>query len=137
MSNIGSYESRLQDFTWAVSEAELGYQKDAVINIGEYCTDRICRQGKGDKLALIWQGHSGEIKTYTFDRMRVLTNAIARFLKDLGLKPGERICLFLDKVPELYFGFLGILKMGGIAQPLFSAFGGESLFTRLEDAATA
>jgi acetyl-CoA synthetase len=37
----------------------------------------------------------------------------------------------------LYIGFLGILKMGGIAQPLFSAFGGESLFTRLDDAKTA
>jgi len=40
-------------------------------------------------------------------------------------------------VPELYLGFLGILKMGGIAQPLFSAFGSESLLSRLEDAQTA
>jgi len=137
MSNIGSYESRLQDFTWEVSEAELEYKKDEIINIGEYCTDRICRQGKGEKLALIWQGHSGQVKKYTFDQMRVLTNTIAKYLQNLGIKSGDRVCLFLDKVPELYFGFLGILKMGGIAQPLFSAFGGESLFTRLEDADTA
>jgi acetyl-CoA synthetase len=115
----------------------LGWKKGDIINIGEYCTDRICRLGKGEKTALIWQGHSGEIKKYTFNRMRVLTNTVARYLKDLGIKEGDRVCLFLDKVPELYFGFLGILKMGAIAQPLFSAFGGESLFTRLEDAETA
>jgi acetyl-CoA synthetase len=43
----------------------------------------------------------------------------------------------MDKVPELYFGLLGILKMGGIAQPLFSAFGDESLFVRLDNAQTS
>lgn len=136
MSNIGSYEEKLKDFKWEISEKELEYTKGNRINIGEYCSDRICRMGKGDKLALIWQSHTGEIKKYTFDRMRVLTNAIAEYLKGLGINSGDRVCLFMDKVPELYFGFLGILKMGGIAQPLFSAFGGESLYTRLADAET-
>jgi acetyl-CoA synthetase len=136
MSNIGSYEEKVKNFTWDIAKEALDYKDGDVINIGEYCTDRICKMGKGDKLALIWQGHQNQVKTYTFDRMRVLTNTIAGYLTDLGIKDGERVCLFLDKVPELYFGFLGILKMGGIAQPLFSAFGGESLFTRLEDAET-
>jgi acetyl-CoA synthetase len=137
MSNIGSYEEKVKNFKWDDSEAELGHKKGNIINIGEYCTDRICRLGKGEKTALIWQGYTGEIKKYTFNRMRVLTNTMARYLKDLGITEGDRVCLFLDKVPELYFGFLGILKMGAIAQPLFSAFGGESLFTRLEDAETS
>ena len=42
----------------------------------------------------------------------------------------------MDKIPELYLGFLGVLKIGAIAQPLFSAFGDESLFIRLENAQT-
>ena len=62
--------------------------------------------------------------------MRMLTNTIAAFLQKLGINPGDRICLFMDKVPELYFGFRGIPKMGAIEQPLFSAFGSESLLTR-------
>ncbi len=136
MSNIGSYEEMRETFTWEISEKELGFKKGDNINIGYYCSDRICEMGKADRLALIWQGHSGEVKKYTFDDMRVYTNTIAHYLKGLGIEAGDRICLFMDKVPELYFGFLGILKMGGIAQPLFSAFGGESLFTRLKDANT-
>jgi acetyl-CoA synthetase len=136
MYNIGTYEERVKDFKWGVSEAELGYNNGDIINIGEYCSDRICRMGNADKLALIWEGHSGEIKKYTFDDMRVLTNTIANYLKGLGVNAGDRVCLFMDKIPELYFGFLGILKMGGIAQPLFSAFGAESLLTRLENAET-
>ncbi len=136
MYNIGSYEERLKDFNWGISEAKLGYRQGDNINIGEYCSDRICRLGKADKLALVWEGHSGEIKKYTFNDMRVLTNTIAHFLKSLGVNPGDRVCLFMDKVPELYFGFLGIVKLGAIAQPLFSAFGSDSLLTRLEDAQT-
>ena len=43
----------------------------------------------------------------------------------------------MDRIPELYIGLLGILKIGAIAQPLFSAFGDESLFVRLENAGTS
>jgi len=136
MSNMGSYEEKVKSFSWDQSESELGYNTGDTINIGEYCTDRICRLGKRDKTALIWEGHSGETKKFTFNDARLISNKFAQFLTDLGIKPGERVCLFLDKVPELYFGFLGILKAGAIAQPLFSAFGGESLSTRLEDAET-
>ena len=135
--NMKSYEEEYKNFSWQISRNELGYNDGDVINIGEYCTDRICRMGKANKLALIWEGFNGEEKRYTFDDMRVLSNTIAAFLQELGINPGDRVCLFMDKVPELYFGFLGILKMGAIAQPLFSAFGSESLLTRLEDAQTS
>lgn len=135
--NMRPYEEEYKNFSWQISKDELGYKEGDIINIGEYCTDRICRLGKANKLALIWEGYNGEEKRYTFDDMRMLTNTIAVFLQKLGIQPGERVCLFMDKVPELYFGFLGILKMGAIAQPLFSAFGSESLLTRLEDAGTS
>ena len=136
MSNIGSYEERVKDFDWAIAEKELGYKEGDVINISWYCTDRICDQGKGDKLALIWEGSGGKEKKYTFNDIRLATNTIGSFLRSLGIKQEDRVCIFLDKIPELYLGFLGILKIGAIAQPLFSAFGDESLFVRLENAQT-
>jgi len=137
MSNIGSYEERLPNFDWSLSEQELGYKKGEPINIGWYCSDRICRLGRARRTALIWEDFHGTVKTYTFDDIRVYSNTFAHFLSGLGLVPGERICLFMDRVPELYISFLGILKIGGIAQPLFSAFGEESLFTRLDNAKTS
>jgi acetyl-CoA synthetase len=137
MSNIGEYAERVKTFTWQQSEQELEYVPGNPINIGWYCTDRVCAQGRGDKTALIWESFSGDVKRYTFNEMRVLTNSIAAYLQGLGLQSGDRVCLFMDKIPELYFGFLGVLKFGGIAQPLFSAFGSESLLTRLEDASTS
>lgn len=137
MSNIGSYEQRLKGFDWSISEKELGYKKGDNINIGWYCTDRICQLGNAKKMAFIWEDHKGNNKYYTYDDIRVLSNTFAAFFTKLGLKPGERICIFMDRVPELYMSFMGILKIGAIAQPLFSAFGDESLFTRLDNAKTS
>jgi len=136
MHNIGSYEERIKDFDWQLSEEELEYNPGNVINIGWYCSDRICNQGKGDKLALIWEGLGGKEKRYTFNDIRQLSNTIGVFLRRLGIQPEERVCLFLDRIPELYIGFLGVLKTGAMVQPLFSAFGDESLLVRLENAAT-
>jgi len=136
MSNIGSYNERIKDFDWSIAEKELDYQPGQVINIGWYCSDRICRMGKADKQALIWEGSTGAEKRYTYDDIRLLSDSIGQYLRDLGIQPEDRVCLFMDKVPELYIGFLGILKIGAIAQPLFSAFGDESLLVRLENAQT-
>ncbi len=122
---------------WALAEQELEWGRNGPTNIGWYCSDRICRQGYGERPALIWEDHQGNGRTFTFDQVRRRTDAIAQYLRNLGLGPGDRICLFMDRVPELYLGFLAVLKMGGIVQPLFSAFGEESLQVRLANAGTA
>ncbi|MDP2172951.1 MAG: acetate--CoA ligase [Candidatus Cloacimonadaceae bacterium] len=136
MHNIGSYDERIKNFSWSLAERELEYQAGDVINIGWYCSDRICNKGMGEKLALIWEGLGGKEKRYTFNDVRQLSNVFGVFLRKIGIEPEQRVCLFLDRIPELYIGFLGILKTGAIAQPLFSAFGDESLAVRLENAET-
>ena len=137
MSTIGSYDNRRATFQWKASEEELGYGKDGRFNIGYFCSDRICELGLGSKTALVWEGFTGEIRRYTYDDLRVLSNAFATLLRELGLKPGERVCVFMDRIPELYISFVGILKAGMVVQPLFSAFGEEALSMRLEDAKTS
>ncbi len=136
MSHYPSYEELTANFDWSISEKELGYKKGDPLNIGWMCSDRICKLGLADKLALIWEDHQGTERRFTYNDIRLLSNTIAHFLAGLGIKPGERVCLFTDRVPELYIGFLGILKTGAVAQPLFSAFGDESLFVRLANAQT-
>ena len=136
MSNIGSYEEKYPNFEWSQVERELGYTPGGPINVGWYCSDRICDMGKGEKVALRWEGLGGVEKTFTYNDIRRASNTIGHFLKGLGIAAGDRVCLFMDRVPELYLGVLGILKIGAIGQPLYSAFGDESLFVRLENAGT-
>ncbi|MBZ5704811.1 MAG: AMP-binding protein [Acidobacteriia bacterium] len=137
MGNPPSYEELFANFDWSVAERELGYRHGGPINIGWMCSDRLCHLGLANKLALHWEDYQGNQKQFTFDDLRILSNTIAHFLGGLGILPGERVCLFMDRVPELYIGFLGVLKTGAVAQPLFSAFGDESLFVRLQNANTS
>jgi acetyl-CoA synthetase len=134
MSNVESYETRYRDFQWKQSEEELGYGKNGNYNIGYFCSDRICEMASGNKVALVWEGFTGEVKKYTYEDIRSYSNSFALMLQELGLKQGDRVCIFMDRIPELYISFVGILKMGGIVQPLFSAFGEDALHMRLDDA---
>jgi len=134
---VPSYSELTSNFSWSIAERELGYKRGVCINIGWMCSDRICRLGMADKLALDWEDYQGNQKQFTFDDLRVLSNTMASYICDLGIDVGERVCLFMDRIPELYIGFLGILKTGVVAQPLFSAFGDESLLVRLENAGTS
>jgi acetyl-CoA synthetase len=136
LSNIGSYDQRREGFDWGIAREVLGWEDGELLNIGAICSDRVCARGKADKTALIWEGFGEKKATYTFDDLRVLSNGFAKLLADQGIVPGDRVCLFMDKIPSLYFAFLGVLKMGGIVQPLFSAFGDESLEVRLASAET-
>jgi len=131
-----TYEERRQGFDWSLAEKELGYEKGQPLNIGWYCSDRICQQGKADKPALIWEDNSGREAIFTYDDIRVHSDAIAAHLLGMGLEKGQRVCLFMDRLPELFIGFIGVLKAGLVVQPLFSAFGEESLWTRLDNADT-
>lgn len=125
-----------QEKLWSAAEKDLGYTEGTILNIGWYCSDRICIQGKAGKTALVYEDSAGSHREYTFNDLRLASNTLGVFLKSLGLRNSDRICVFMDRIPELYFSFLGILKIGAVVQPLFSAFGDESLFVRLEDAAT-
>ena len=133
MSTIELYETRYKSFQWKQSEDELEYGKTGNFNIGYFCSDRICEKGLGQKIALIWEGFAGEVKKFTYEDIRGYSNAFANMLQQQGLNEGDRICIFMDRIPELYISFLGILKMGGIVQPLFSAFGEDALLMRLDD----
>ena len=136
MSNIGSYEEKLKNFSWSVAEKELEYKDGDIINIGWYCSDRICLRGHGEKMALLHEDFSGNEKKYTFNDIRLAGNTIGSFLRNLGIKNEDRVCLFMDRIPELYLSFLGVLKIGAVVQPLLSAVGEESLHVRLENAGT-
>ncbi|HEY5596307.1 MAG TPA: hypothetical protein VIL47_03500, partial [Candidatus Bipolaricaulota bacterium] len=76
-----SYEQKLENFSWSIAEQALGYRAGDAINIGWHCSDRICRQGKASKTALIWEGLGGAVKRYTYDDVRLASNAVGAFLR--------------------------------------------------------
>ena len=116
--------------------AALGLVPGKPFNLGALLSDRLCELGQGGRLALIWENYAGLRRVFTFDDLRRHSDAWAAALAGLGIAAGDRVCLFLDRVPDLYFAFLGILKLGAVVQPLFSQFMADALEVRLADADT-
>lgn len=101
------------------------------LNAAALAIDQHIETFRKNKVALFWEGENGEKKEYTFLQFYLLTNKFGHLLKDYGIKKGDRVFFFLPRVPELYYGFLGTLKIGAIAGTMFSAFGPQAIEDRL------
>lgn len=130
--NLHDYTRAYQHFTWKQYYSELAWF-EGKINAAYNAVDRHVDTFRKNKVALYWEGEDGQSKKYTFEELAHLSNQFANQLKKLGVVRGERVFIFLPRIPELYFCFLGILKVGAIAGTLFSAFQEQALFDRLEN----
>jgi len=131
--NLMDYEKRRQGFGWGDISKELDWFDDGGINIAYEVIDRHVKTPLKDKIALYWEGKSGESETYTFHDLSKLSNRFAGALRNQNIKKGDRIFTYMDRIPEQYITLLGALKMGGVIGPLFSAFGPDAVKDRLGD----
>ncbi len=100
MSNIGSYEQKRENFDRSISKRELEYRDGDPINIPYYCAERNCEHGLGDKIALFWENFAGDIAQFTYDEIRRYSNGCAKLLKDSGVQPGDRVCIYMDRIRD-------------------------------------
>lgn len=129
--NLINYQKTYRSFSWKKAEKEISWFPGKKINAAFNAIDRNIEGSRKNKIALYWEGSNGEKKKFTFFELYLLSNQFANFLKSLRAKRGDRVFFFLPRVPELYFGFLGVLKIGAVAGTLFSAFGPQALLDRL------
>ena len=118
---------------WKEHEKEVIWFEDGTINAAYNAVDRHVKDGKGDKVALIYVGEDDSEIRLTFNDLANKSNKIANILKNNVVNQGDRVFLFLPRVPELFYTFLGVLKTGAIAGTMFSAFGKDALKDRLEN----
>jgi acetyl-CoA synthetase len=128
--NLEEYEHAARTFTWKDARKYVDWV-DGGLNAAYNAVDRHVATFRRSKVALFWEDEEGDQKKYTFEDISLLSNKIGNILKDFGVGRGDRVFLFLPRIPELYFCFLGILKVGGIAGTLFSAFQEQALADRL------
>jgi acetyl-CoA synthetase len=127
------YHSLANGFTWEQMKGELDGLPGGGLNLAHEAIDRHAQSHRRDKVAMYWEGTGGQEQRYTFAQLKELTNRFANVLKGLGVEKGDRVFLFMERIPELYVAFFGILKVGAIAGPLFSAFGPDPVKDRLLD----
>ena len=130
--NLDDYAKTRAAFSWSRARAELdGLPGGRGLNIAYEAVDRHAAGARADRLALRWLGKNGEIRDYSYTRLRELTNRFANVLRGLGVGPGERVYALAGRIPELYVTALGALKNRSVFCPLFSAFGPEPIRARL------
>lgn len=130
--NLDDYDQARKSFSWKDAKKELAWF-DGKINAAYNAIDRHLDTWRKNKIALYWVGDGDVEKKYTFEDVAVGSNKIGNILKDMEIGRGDRVFLFLPRIPELFFSFLGILKIGAIAGTLFSAFQEQALQDRLEN----
>jgi acetyl-CoA synthetase len=129
--NLADYDAARKDFSWQAA-AKLLRLDTTHLNKAVACLDRHPPEIQ-QRVALRWHGAHGEQETYTFAEMVRLSNRFAKVLRAQGIQQGDRVFLFLERVPELYIALFGALKAGAVVGPLFSAFGPEAIRDRMAD----
>ena len=133
--NLVEYDKVSKGFDWYKEGfSKLTWLPDGGLNNAFEAIDAHVEKGKGAKKAMIWIGKNGEEETYTYSDLKLQSDKFGQVMRDLGMEKGDRVFIFMDRIPELYFAALGILKAGGIIAPLFSAFGPDPVRDRMEDA---
>lgn len=98
------------------------------------CLDRHVEAGHGDATAIIWEGNSpDEDKTFTYSELLAQVKRFANVLKAQGIRKGDRVCIYLQMVPELTIAMLACARIGAVHSVVFGAFSADSLRDRIND----
>ncbi|MEO7804940.1 MAG: AMP-binding protein, partial [Actinomycetota bacterium] len=104
------------------------------LNISYNCLDRHVEAGFGDKVAFFWEGEPGDSREVTYQDLLDETSRIANALRQLGVKKGDRVAIYLPMVPELPATMLACARIGAPHTVVFAGFSADSLSGRINDA---
>ena len=104
------------------------------LNASANCLDRHVTAGRGDRVALIWEGEPGEVRRLTYAELLQQVGRFANVLKSLGVGRGDRVAIYLPMVPEVAVAMLACARIGAPHTVVFGGFSAESLRDRINDA---
>ncbi len=102
-------------------------------NVTYNCLDRHILNGKGEKTAIIWEGEPGDVRRITYKQLFDEVCKTANALKDLGIKKGDLVALYMPMVPEAAISMLACARIGAPHSVVFGGFSSEALRDRLND----
>ncbi|CUS33157.1 acetate--CoA ligase [Candidatus Nitrospira nitrificans] len=103
-------------------------------NIAYNCLDRHVKTWRKNKVALIWVGENDQERIFTYAELYRQVNRCANALKKLGLRQGDRVTIYLPKIPEQVIAMLACARIGVIHSVVYSGFSAPALASRINDA---
>ena len=115
-------------------EGKISWFNNGKLNVSQNCLDRHVEAGNGNRKAIIWEGNNpGEEKTFTYSELLSQVQRFANVLINNGIKKGDRVCIYLQMVPELAIAMLACSRIGAVHSIVFGAFSADSLRDRIND----
>jgi acetyl-CoA synthetase len=103
------------------------------LNLSYNCLDRHVQTGRKNKAALIWESEPGEIRTFTYQQLWRAVQKFANVLKDLGVRKGDRVAIYMGMTPELPIAMLACARIGAPHSIVFGGFSANALVDRIHD----
>src|SRR6201999_2252479 len=88
---------------------------------------------RADKKALIWEGEPGDSRTLTYRELHAEVQKFGNVLRDLGVRKGDRVAIYMPMIPEAAVAMLGCARIGAIHSVVFGGFSSDSLAGRIND----
>ncbi len=126
-----------QPWEQVLDETEAPFYKwftGAKTNVVHNALDRHATGSNADKVAIIWESEQGETKTYTYAQLQAEVNRVANMLRASGVEKGDRVTIYLSRVPELVISMLGVVKIGAMHSVVYGGFSTDALHSRIVDA---
>ncbi len=117
---------------WDLPYAE--WFSDGTLNVAYNCLDRHVLAGRGDKVAFYWEGEPGDSRIITYSQLLDEVQKFANVLKNLGIKKGDRVNIYLPMIPEAAVSMLACARIGAAHSVVFGGFSSQSLSDRINDA---
>ena len=119
---------------WDFNKANIKWFEGAKLNACYNCVDRHVDAGYGAKTALIWEGNNpDETRNYNYNELLEKVQLTANALKKLGIGKGDRVCIYMQMIPELAIAVLACARIGAVHSVVFGAFAPDSLEARIND----
>lgn len=119
---------------WDFKNYDVKWFTNAKLNITENCIDRHL-PGKSNDTAFIWESNFVDKpnRNITYRQLHDEVCKVANVLKDLGVKKGDRVCIYLPMIPEAVFAMLACARIGAVHSVVFAGFSAASLSGRIQD----
>ncbi|MGK9367318.1 acetate--CoA ligase [Melioribacter sp. Ez-97] len=105
----------------------------AKTNIVYNCLDRHVKTYRRNKLALIWEGEDGQLRTMSYFALHREVCKFANVLKSMGVEKGDRVTIYMGRIPEIVIAMLATTRIGAIHSVVYGGFSVEALAERIED----
>ena len=125
--------TRIKDVSYSEKDLHIKWFYDGTLNISSNCLDRHLEK-RGDQTAIIWEGDDPkEDKRITFKELHSEVCKFANALKELGVKKGDRVTIYMPMIPEAAVAMLACARVGAIHSVVFGGFSPDALAGRIQD----